>query len=400
MPPAHHLPFSPSAAVARCLGTLGRTEDVVFSPDETRLAIAGFTENKILVIQIKVVTENGAMCVQSDHCVELHCADFKKPHGISWIDADTLVVANRKGDVIVVPVPAATGAGQVIRVEPLLRLSEGQGDLIRSPGSVDIVRFNDQDFDILVCNNYQNYVSRHIVQRRNGIAVLAGARLFEHDLKVPDSIAISSDGDLVAVSNHDRQRIDVFPNHADSGTQTQPLFSLGVASYPHGLRFAMDDRLILVADAGAPFVHVFARDGVAWKTAGEALVSLKIMEDDTFRRGQSNPQEGGPKGLDVLDDGSMFVVSCEEVPIAFFDFRPTRDQLTMPETVNQRQRRTKDRQLLDTAMATLKAQQDQIATLQTQVPQLNDRKPVSKPSLDRRLVDLLERLAQAAGAKR
>jgi len=388
-----HLTFKPSSVVAERLGALGRTEDVVYSPDQTRLAIAAYNENKVLVIQIRMITEAGVMSVRSDACVELRCADFNRPHGLSWLNDDTLVIGNRKQDVIVVSVPAVSNAGEVVEVHPLLKLSHGPNGLIKSPGSVAVTRLSDEYFDLLVCNNYRNYVSRHLIQRRNGFEVLAEVRLFEHDLKIPDSIAVSTDGKLVAVSNHEGQRIDVFANDADSATRSRPIFSLGVSDYPHGVRFAMDDRLVLVADAGAPLVHVFAQGGTAWKDAKGPNLSITVMDDESFRRGRANPQEGGPKGVDVLADGSVFVVSCEEEPIAFFDFRSVRDHLVGADATNLRHDRSGAARLLDTTLATMKGQHDQIEALRAEVTKLKSEKAMRERTLDQRLVGLLKRAA-------
>ena len=394
------LTFKPSSAVAERLGALGRTEDVMFSPDQTRLAIAGFNENKILVIDIKVVTENGVMSIQSEGCVELRCPDFNRPHGVAWIDDGTLVIANREQDVIVVAVPATSSGGDAVEIEPLLRLSEGNDGIIRSPGSVAVTRLSDQCFDFLVCNNYRNYVSRHIIQKRNGLQVISSLRLFEHDLKVPDSIAISADGTLVAVSNHFRKRIDVFRNDAGSAAHSPPVFSLGVPHYPHGVRFAMQDRLLLVADAGAPFVQVYARGETLWKAASGPAVSIRVMDDDAFQRGHTNPEEGGPKGLDVLADGTVFVVSCEEVPIAFFDFRSTRDQYAGPDAAVHREFRSNEVGMLETSISVMKGQHEKIGMLQAEVVKL---KAERDRSLDRRLLRLVRRVANkilAAAEKR
>lgn len=389
-----NLVFTPSSAVAQHIAALGRTEDAVFSPDQTRLAIAGFNENKVLVIQIEVVSENGIMSVRSEECVELLCPDFNRPHGLSWIDDDTLVVANRGEDVILVSVPAVSNKGGAVVLEPELRLSEGCEDIIASPGSVDVVRLDDEYFDLLVCNNYRNYVSRHIIKRKNGFTAIAGVPLFKQGLKVPDGIAISRNGELVAISNHDCKRVDVFPNHPDSATATYPVASLEVSHYPHGVRFAMEDRLLLVADAGAPMVHVFVRNDTAWTSAKSPHLSLKVIADEVFRRGQRNPQEGGPKGLDILADGSLLVVSCEALPIAFFDFRPLRDRLVKPDLTNLRQVRSSDARLLDTVMAIVKAQHDQIGALRAELAKSAVKKALPRPSLDRRIWRLLKRLAQ------
>lgn len=380
--------FKPSAVVEERIRALGRTEDVVFSPDQTRLAIAGFNEDKILVIQIRTVTEAGVMSVQSDGCVELRCPEFNRPHGISWIDDGTLAVANRGKDVVIVSLPAVSNAGDVVGIEPLLRLSEGGDGIIGSPGSVAVTRLSDQYFDLLVCNNYRHYVSRHIIHRQNGFKVISGLRLFKQGLKVPDGIAVSTDGELVAVSNHDRKRVDVFRNGTGSGTQSSPVFSLGVPHYPHGVRFAMEDRLLLVADAGAPFVHLYVRDGTSWKAASGPVASIRVMDDHSFQRGRNNPEEGGPKGLDILADGSVLVVSCEEVPIAFFDFRSVCDQFVGPDTADRREFRSSEARMLETTLAALAGQHDQIRDLQAEVATL---KAIRDRSLDRRLLRLVKR---------
>lgn len=362
-----HLPFRPSSVVADRIRALGRTEDLMFSPDQKRLAIAGFSGNKILVIRLSTITEESGTSVLADACVELACPDFAQPHGLSWIDDETLVVANRKKDVIVVPVPPTSDAGATVEVEPLLSLSGGSDGIISTPGSVAVARLSDQYFDFLVCNNYRNYISRHIVRRTNGFEVVSGVRLFEEGLKVPDSIAVSSDGELVAVSNHYGKRVDLFENNSGSDKLSPPVFSLGVPHYPHGVRFAMQDRLILVADAGAPFVHVYARGEGSWKASTGPTASIRVLDDQTFKRGQVNPEEGGPKGLDILADGSLLAVSCEEVPVAFVDFRPVRDQLVGPAAHELVQSRSRDVRMVDTLVATLKSQHAQIGVLEAEL---------------------------------
>jgi len=43
------------------------------------------------------------------------------------------------------------------------------------------------------------------------------------------------------------------------------------------------------------------------------------MDDAVFERGQHNPQEGGPKGLDLDTSSKILVLTSECQPLAFFD---------------------------------------------------------------------------------
>jgi hypothetical protein len=45
------------------------------------------------------------------------------------------------------------------------------------------------------------------------------------------------------------------------------------------------------------------------------------MDDAAFERGRYNPEEGGPKGLDVDAGSRVLVVTSECQPLAFFDVR-------------------------------------------------------------------------------
>ena len=46
-----------------------------------------------------------------------------------------------------------------------------------------------------------------------------------------------------------------------------------------------------------------------------------MLSDKDFKRGHHNPKEGGPKGLDLTNDETLMVVTCEEQPLAFFQAR-------------------------------------------------------------------------------
>lgn len=97
--------FLPSAGVKTVMANLGRTEDVQFSPDNRRLAIAGFRENKILILDIKVKTAKGKILVSCDDWLEITSPGFNYPHGLFWIDSGTLIVANRGAEAPIIKIP-------------------------------------------------------------------------------------------------------------------------------------------------------------------------------------------------------------------------------------------------------------------------------------------------------
>src|SRR5512141_435118 len=89
--------FTASREVRQALASLGRTEDVKFSPSNTRLAIAGFARNKILVVEVDITASEACKRVELTDCLEVESSSLRAPHGLSFIDDETLVVANRFG---------------------------------------------------------------------------------------------------------------------------------------------------------------------------------------------------------------------------------------------------------------------------------------------------------------
>jgi hypothetical protein len=83
--------------------------------------------------------------------------------------------------------------------------------------------------------------------------------------------------------------------------------------------FAKSKLVILVADAGAPYVNVYAKDGDSWKGIRDPVTSFRVMDEMMYRRGRRNPQEGGPKGIDIDSDMNVLVTTSDEQVLAFFD---------------------------------------------------------------------------------
>src|SRR5438067_9849782 len=86
--------FTASAEVRQALANLGRTEDVKFSPSNKRLAIAGYAKNKILVVDVEISVSAAGKSVDLTDCVEMESLSFNGHYGLSFMDEETLVVAN------------------------------------------------------------------------------------------------------------------------------------------------------------------------------------------------------------------------------------------------------------------------------------------------------------------
>jgi hypothetical protein len=50
------------------------------------------------------------------------------------------------------------------------------------------------------------------------------------------------------------------------------------------------------------------------------------MDGETFARGHHNPQEGGPKGIDLHPRVNVLAVTAESMPLAFFDLDAALEQ--------------------------------------------------------------------------
>lgn len=320
---ATYFPFTASDDVRSAIDRLGRTEDLLFSPDNSRLAIAGMIENKILILDIEIKSERRECAVLMTDYLEITSAAFSHPHGLFWIDNQTLIVANRNGEVPILEIPTAKPKSKVAEVTPLETIRANSTDMLQSPGSVSVSKIGMDLHEVLVCNNYAHYVTRHILDQRNDFSVKGSAKLLSEGLDIPDSVAHSHCGRWIAVSNHNWHNVFLYENTSALNPSCKPSGTLEGINYPHGVRFTSDNRYILVADAGAPFIHVYASEDDNWSGQRHPVQTIRVMDDDIFSRGQANPQEGGPKGIALSDDNNILVASCEEQPIVFIDLKET-----------------------------------------------------------------------------
>jgi hypothetical protein len=314
------LPFEAPAATHAALAAIGRTEDVRFSPDNRRIAIAGFAASKILLVDIAV--SGGGRTIRLGDVVELTSPDLMAPHGLDFLGDDHLIAANRAGLLSILPLPRrGERAGPVeVRAETL---EPGTGfEHLHTPGSVAVIARGGDRYGIIVCNNYAHHVTRHRLLWGSRKSVTR-SKIIAAGLSIPDGVAVSPTRRWIAVSNHDTGSVLLYRNGKGLGPDAKPAGELRGAGYPHGVRFADSGRIVLAADAGNPVVRVYFGAAGRWDGARDPVGSLRVVSQEAYLRGRHNPEEGGPKGIDVDRRIRVLAVTCHEQPLAFFDLRKT-----------------------------------------------------------------------------
>jgi hypothetical protein len=315
-PAIEKLPFRTTAAVQRALAELGRTEDIRFSPSNRLLAIAGFAREKVLLLSINIVEDqHGLSLAATDHVV-LRSRDISKVHGLDFINDEMLVVANRDAGLAVFKLPVDAFAGRELTLEALRRVRRTPLCRMKAPGSVVVRHETRGRISLLVCNNSANHITRHVLVPRFRYAILRNHIVLRHGLDIPDGIALSPDDRWLAISSHVDHDVKIFDASRPLHPDMQPVGVLAGIQYPHGLRFSSGGKQIIVADAGSRFVNVYESDG-DWTGVRKPKRELRVLDAATFQRGRHNPQEGGPKGLDIDRTGRVVAVTCEEQTVGF-----------------------------------------------------------------------------------
>jgi hypothetical protein len=302
------LDFAAPRTVREALASMGRTEDVRISPDGSRLVFACYARAQIAVAEVSIERDPSRVAVAIPE-LTLHEAPWlQEPHGIDFVGNDVLLVADRRAGLQLLRLPSAGSGDAPRRVGSLAPAFGACGSVVVRPGAAG-------GHDAWVAHNWSDVVARYRIAGDGSIA--SGDVAVRHGLDLPDGLAVSDDGRWLAVSNHETHDVLVF--ETDASADPAPVGVLRGVSYPHGLRFAYDDRVLLVADAGAPYVSVFTRAGDAWMGATYPSSWIRVLDRDTFARGHHDPREGGPKGLDVERRTNVLVVTTEQLPVAFFD---------------------------------------------------------------------------------
>lgn len=316
---ALEIEYTAPQSVTDAVGSLGRTEDVRFSPSNRRLAVASFHRNRIVVFDIDIASSSGVTQVALTGGVELSSPALQWPHGLDFIDNDTLIVTSRRSDVALFKLPAGERHVPSHEVLPIARWPSDGTTLLNSPGSVAVTRVEDDVCEVLICNNRGHTVTRHRLDCDAGRAIRHSEVLLQKYLRIPDGVSVSPDRRWIAVSNHTTHNVLLYEKSPALNADAEPDGILRGVHYPHGLRFSADGRHLFVADAGAPYLHIYAQHPDQWRGVRHPIATVRIMDDEVFGRGRHNPEEGGPKGLDIDARSNVLVVTSECQPLAFFD---------------------------------------------------------------------------------
>lgn len=304
--------------VEAALVAIGRTEDLRFSPDNHLLALAGHSKNRCLLLRVDIGHEDGDVVLSASDFLEITSDTFHYPHGLTFIDDQTLAVANRGGGVSILRLPTGEPGGGVRRAETLWHFPGGRFRWMRSPGSVAVRRDADGLLELLICNNYSHRVTHVAIDPSRWRTVRKGV-LLRKGLSVPDGIVLTHDERWIAVSSHFTHDVKVFAAEG-AGPDAEAAGVLAGAGYPHGLQFTLDDRYAFVADAGSPVIRIYER-GDSWAGEHHPLRSVEVLDEETFMRGRHNPEEGGPKGIAMDRSGELLAITNEEQSLAVYTVR-------------------------------------------------------------------------------
>jgi DNA-binding beta-propeller fold protein YncE len=319
--PGHQqqIELTASTEVLAVVTELGRTEDVKFSPNNRRLAVVAFARNKVVIFDVQIAAATAGKRVSLTDAIEITSSSFEEPHGLSFIDEATIIVANRGGEASILRLPPSGTPDKKIELPALLTIGSDQTHQLKTPGSVSVSRVDQNLYEVLICNNYVNYVTRHILEGGERFVLTSNEILLNRGLRVPDGVAVNKDRRWIAVSNHDTHSVFLYENTPQLNRHSVPDGVLRNVNFPHGVRFTSDDNFVLVADAGAPYVNVYAKDGTSWNGARDPVSAFRVMDESIYRRGRYNPAEGGPKGIDIDGDMNVLVTTCDHQALAFFD---------------------------------------------------------------------------------
>lgn len=312
-------PFEATEAVLSALDNIGRTEDLSFSPNNLRLAIVSYSLSKVVIFDLDVRIATNIESILFTDCYEIISPDLNHPHGIAWLDNQTIIVANRFGAAVVLAVPAINPLHKVVVLSALQYINVTDTDKEYSTDCIDVYPLGLGLYEVLICSNNRNCISHHILDKNDNFSLKASSILLKKDFNLPDGVKFSPNMRWIAVSNHDDHTVFIFENLLALNISSPPCGILLGVSYPHGITFSSDLHTIFVADAGAPFVYGYYSESGNWRGEYMPFTRIKVVSDELFIRDHVNEQEGGVKGVSFIQGTNLLAMTCNARPLVFFD---------------------------------------------------------------------------------
>jgi len=307
--------FEAPEHVRAVIASLGRTEDVKLSPSNRHLILSDHFSDQIVAFGVSIDSGN-SKSITINSVTKISSKYLQRPHGFDFIDDKRIIVANRIGQACIFELPS--NPMDNCELDPLAIFNFHE---ISSPGSVAVIRNDPGSYEALICNDYVNKVTRHILEVGEGCSVKNDRVLLSKWIHFPDGICVSKDQKWIAVSNHDTHAVFLYKNDSSLNAQSDPDGILR-HYYPHGLRFASADQFLIAASAGSPYVNVYQALDSDWRGVRSPILSLKVLSNEDYLRARISREDGGPKGVDINNAMDVLVLTCEQHPLAFFDLDP------------------------------------------------------------------------------
>ena len=204
--------------VRKAICSIGRTEDVRFSPSSRRLAVAGYIKNKITVFDVSVAPSQKSNSIMLTDVAEISSSSLNRPHGLDFIDEERILVVNREGPACIFELPLSAKGS--LELTPLAIIRSG---IISAPGSVAVTKNEYDHSEALICNNYANYVTRHRLDLNAECSSDDGEVLLRRWIDIPDGICVSKDRKWIAVSNHGSHAVLIYENNPLLNDRSKPV---------------------------------------------------------------------------------------------------------------------------------------------------------------------------------
>ncbi|HVG94874.1 MAG TPA: hypothetical protein VND21_10540 [Planctomycetota bacterium] len=283
---------------------LGRAEGVAYSRCGQLLAVAQAEDGTVALFE-RAHREERFEARQAGTLGGPH-SGLDYPHDVDFSpDGRVLAVANRESSAITFY--AREGAEVRYGPRPTWTIARRPGRL----AFTDAVKFVPPDgrfvAAVSLARNFVTFYRRSFLRRSRWgprpCFVLEGP---ETRLGEPDGLAFTSDGRLLAVTNHGAGTVTIYARHGRAPRYgPAPLVVLGAPDTfrcPHSVAFSPSDTHLAISNAGGRAVLVYRVDlgsGEGRVAFSEApVLELDACDAGRFEaRNRDNRREGGPKGI-------------------------------------------------------------------------------------------------------